>query len=457
MKIIILGAGQVGSSITEHLAREENDITVVDNHSEQLKLLRERLDIRTVYGNASHPDILQKAGIEDADLILAVTNSDETNMIACQIAHSLFHTPTRLARIRSPDYLSHPALFSPESVPIDFIISPEDLVTTFIQHLVEQPGVLQIVDFAEGKVQLVAVRTQLGAPLSGCALSDLEREMPKIKIRVVAIFRKGRAITPEGDTKIEADDEVFFLAAAKHIRAVTSAFRRSDKKNRKVIIAGGGNIGIQLTQALESDFHVKVIEIDQDRCRFLAETLHKSIILRGDAADADLLTGEGIEKADIFCAVTNDDEANILSSLLAKRLGARKVITLINRASYVDIAQETAIDIAVSPAQVTIGALLAHVRRGDVVAVHSLRKGAAEAIEIVAHGDDQTSHVVGRELRELPLPKGATIGGIVRGDELIIPHHDTIVEPDDHVILFLADKQHVVEVERLFQVAITFL
>lgn len=457
MKIIILGAGQVGSSIAEHLAREANDITVVDKLMDQLKLLQERLDVRTVYGHASHPDVLIKAGIGDADLILAVTNSDETNMIACQIAHSLFRTPTRLARIRAPDYLLNPELFSPDAVPIDFIISPEQLVTTYIQHLIEQPGVLQILDFAGGKAQLVAVRAHQGGPLVGHALSSLVKQMPKAESRVVAIFRKNHAITPEGGTRIEADDEVFFLAARKHIPKVVSAFRRSDKPNKRVIIAGGGNIGSQLAKSLESDFHVKVIELDPERCRLLAENLHRAIIFNGDAADAGLLMGEGIEETDIFCAVTNDDEANILSSLLAKRLGARKVIALINRASYVDIAQGAEIDIAVSPAQVTIGALLAHVRRGDVVAVHSLRKGAAEAIEIIAHGDSQTSHVVGRTIDELQLPKGTTIGGIVRNDELIFPHHDTVIEQEDHVILFLGDKHQIVDVERLFQVAITFI
>lgn len=457
MKIIILGAGQVGRSIAENLSTEANDITVVDNHFDHLQLLQEGLNVNTVVGHASHPNILFKAGVEDADLILAVTNNDETNMIACQIAHSLFHTPIRLARVRSPDYLFHPELFASEAVAIDFIISPEQLVTTFIQHLIEQPGVLQILDFAEGKAQLVAVRAYHGRPLVGQALSSLTKQMPKIQTRVVAIFRQGRPISPDGNTVIEVDDEVFFLASRKHIPTVVTAFRRSDKPNRRIIIAGGGNIGKQLAKSIEKNYHVKVIEFDQDRCRHLAETLHGTIILHGDAADAELLTGEDIGQTDIFCAVTNDDEANILSSLLAKRLGVRKVITLINRASYVDLAQGGVIDIAVSPAQITIGALLAHVRRGDVVAVHSLRRGAAEAIEIIAHGDRQTSYVVGRTIQELPLPEGTTIGGIVRGDELIFPHHDTVIEAEDHAIVFLADKQQIVEVERLFQVAITFL
>ena len=457
MNIIILGAGQVGSSVARILAGETNDITVVDQRPELLCELQDKLDIRTVVGHASHPDVLLRAGIADADLILAVTNSDETNMIACQVAHSLYRTPTRLARVREADYLNHCELFSKDAVPIDFIISPEQLVTTFIQHLIEQPGVLQILDFADGRAQLVAVRAHHGGPLVGHALRTLHQALPGIETRVVAIFRKGRAISPDGDTVIESEDEVFFLAASRDIPKVVAAFRRSDKPNRRVIIAGGGNIGRQLAEHLETKFHVKIIETDASRSRELAELLHKTIILNGDAADEELLLQEDIEETDVFCALTNDDEANILSSMLAKRLGARKVISIINRTSYVDLAQGAAIDIAVSPQQITIGALLAHVRRGDVVAVHSLRRGAAEAIEAIAHGDYRTSKVVGRRIDELPLPKGAVVGAIARGDKLVFPHHETVVEQGDHVILFLSDKRIIAEVEQLFQVSITFL
>lgn len=457
MKIIILGAGQVGSSVAKSLVSEANDITVVDQDPLLLKMLQERIDIRTIVGYASHPEVLRRAGIEDADMILAVTNSDETNMLACQIAHSLFHTPRRLARVRSPAYLAHPELFTLRSVPIDFIISPEQLMATFIHHLITQPGVLQILDFAEGKAQLVAVQAHHGGPFVGNELRSLPQRLPKVKTRVVAIFRRNRPIIPDGETVIEADDEVFFLAARRDIPAIVAAFRRSDKPYRRVIIAGGGNIGKQLAELTESDYHVKIIEHDRGRCQHLAGTLHRSIVLHGDAADADLLKEEAIEETDIYCAVTNDDEANILSAILARRMGARKVVSIINRSSYVELAQGTAVDIAISPAQVTIGALLAHIRRGDVVAVHSLRRGAAEAIEVIAHGDRQTSQVVGRRIDELPLPEGTTIGAIVRGNAVIFSHGDTVIEPEDHVILFLSDKQRVIDVERLFHVAITFI
>jgi trk system potassium uptake protein TrkA len=457
MKIIILGAGQVGSTVAQTLASEANDITVVDQNPHLLTVLQEHTDIRTITGQASYPDVLQQAGIEDADMILAVTNSDEINMIACQIAHSLFHTPLRLARVRARNYLAYPKLFTPDAVPVNFIISPEQLVVTFIQHLIESPGVLQILDFADGKAQLVAVQAHRGGALIGQELRALHGLIPAVETRVVAVFRRDRAIIPEGDTVIEAGDEIFFLAAKRDIPAVVEAFRRSDKPNRRIIIAGGGNIGMRLAETIERNYHVKIIEIDPARCRILAESLHRTVVLHGDAADQDLLIQEDIEDTDLYCAVSNDDEANILSAMLAKRLGARKVVSIINRSSYVELAQGTAVDIALSPALVTIGALLAHIRRGDVVAVHSLRRGAAEANEVIAHGDHDTSQVVGRRIDELPLPEGTMIGVIARGEKLVFPHRETVIESQDHVVLFLADKRRIVDVERLFQVSITFV
>ncbi len=457
MKIIILGAGQVGSTVAQALASEANDITVVDQCPELLRALQEHLDIRTVLGHASHPSVLVQAGIEDADLMLAVTNSDETNMVACQMAYSLFHTPMRLARVRSSDYLDQEGLFTQQAVPVNFIISPEERVTSFIQKLVNQPGALQILDFIDGKVQLVAVRAYYGGPLVGHSLASLDAQLPGIEIRVVAVYRRDRAILPDGNTVIEADDEVFFLAERRHIPRVVETFRLSDKPYRRILIAGGGNIGKRLAAALENDYRVKVIERDGERCRHLAECLHRTIILHGDAGDADLLKSEAIRETDVYCAVTDDDEANILSAMLAKRLGAHKSISIINRPSYVDLAQGTAVDVAVSPAQVTIGSLLTHIRKGDVVAVHSLRRGAAEAIEMIAHGDSKTSKVVGRRVDALKLPKNTMIGVIARGDRIVFPHHDTMIEAEDHVVLFVAEKQQIGAVERLFQVSVGFL
>lgn len=457
MKIIILGAGQVGSSVAANLASEANDITIVDVDSKLLHELQDRLDLRTVTGLASHPDILLRAGAEDADMILAVTNSDETNMVACQVAQSLFRTPTKIARVRAREYLYYPQLFGQDAIPVDVMISPEQVVIDYMRRLITHPGALQVLDFADGLVQLVAVKAYYDGPLVGQALRKIREHMPNVDTRVAAIFRRGTPIMPEGETVIEADDEVFFIAATKDIRKVMGELRRVDRPNKRIIIAGGGNIGKGLAQSLENDFHVKLIDHNSRNARKISEILERTIVLHGDAADEELLLEENITSTDVYCAVTNDDEANILSAMLAKRLGARQVMSLINRASYVDLVESGDIDIAISPHQAMIGSLLAHVRRGDVAMVHSLRRGAAEAIEAVAHGDRHSSKVVGRAIEDIKLPPGTSIGAIVRGEEVIIAHHDTVIEAEDHVILFLVDKRRVIDVERLFQVGITFL
>jgi trk system potassium uptake protein TrkA len=456
MKIIILGAGQVGGTLAEHLAIEQNDITVVDDNSEKLRALQDRLDIRTVSGHASHPNTLYQAGAEDADMLIAVTNSDEINMMACQIAHTLFHTPTKISRVRSPYYLSHPELFTSDHVPVDVLIGPEQLVTKSIRELIANPGALQVLDFADGLVQLVAVKAYYGGPLVGQELQQIRDHVPDVDTRVAAIFRRDHAITPEGTTVVEADDEVFFIAAKKNIRAVMSELRRLDKPYKRVMIAGGGNIGSRLALAIDGEYQLKVIERSYSRCRELSEQLKHAVVLNGNASDTELLASENIEKTDVFCALTNNDEANIMVAMLAKRMGARKVITLITNPAYVDLLQGDEIDIALSPQQITIGSLLTHVRRGDISNVHSLRRGAAEAIEVTAHGDSRSSRVVGRRLDEIKLPEGVTIGAVVRGKEVLIAHRHIEIETDDHVILFLLDKQQINEVERLFQVGFSF-
>ncbi|MEO5343385.1 MAG: Trk system potassium transporter TrkA [Gammaproteobacteria bacterium SHHR-1] len=458
MKILILGAGQVGFSVAQQLAGEANDITVIDRNTKLLAEMQDRLDIRTVHGHAANPEVLRQAGAEDTELVVAVTNSDETNMVACQVMYTLFRTPTRIARVRSVEYLQEPGLFSPSALPIDVLISPEQIVSDYILRVIEHPGALQVLDFAEGKVRLVGLRAYYGGPLVSHQLRELRQRMKGADARVAAIYRKGRAIKPEGETVIEAEDEVFFIAASRNIRRVMSELRRSEKTYRRIIIAGGGNIGMRLARALQDNYRVKVIEREQKIAQRVSERLTQTIVLHGDAADGDLLLEENIENTDVFIAVTNDEEANILSAMLAKRLGARKVMSLINRPAYVDLVEDTGqIDIAISPQQATIGSLLTHVRQVDVSAVHSLRKGAAEAIEAVAHGDSNSSRVVGRRIDELHLPEGVSIGAIVRGEEVIIAHHDTRIEAEDHVILFLVNKSKVNEVVRLFQVGITFV
>ena len=457
MKIIILGAGQVGGSLAAELASEANDITVVDTDAVRLRALGDRLDIRTVQGRGSLPTVLRQAGADDADMLIAVTSSDETNMVACQVAYSLFRTPTKIARIRESAYLTRSGLFGNEAVPVDVLISPEQAVTTYIKRLIQFPGALQVLDFAEGKVQLVAVRAYHGGPLVGQELRYLRQHMPGVDTRVAAIFRRDRPITPQGDTVIEADDEVFFIAASQDIRAVMSELRRVEKSNKTVMIAGGGNIGERLAEAIETRYRVKIIENNRARADYLSQNLDRAIVLYGSASDRELLVDENIEEVDIFCAVTNDDEANIMSSLLAKRLGARRVMALINNPAYVDLVQGGQIEIAISPSQATIGTLLAHVRRGDIVNVYSLRRGAAEAIEVIAHGDARSSKVVGKAISEIKLPPGTTIGAVVRDEQVLIAHDTTVIESEDHVILFVIDKKHIRDVERLFQVGLTFL
>ena len=460
MKIVILGAGQVGSTLAENLAGEANDITVVDTDPQLLATLQERLDLRTVQGHASHPEVLRRAGCDDADMLIAVTDVDEINLLACKIAHTLFRTPTKIARVRSADYLKDAsALFSQEALAVDMCISPEQLVTEYIQRLIEYPGALQVVDFADGLVRLVGVRAYYGGPLVSRQLKELPQHLPAgVDARVAAIYRRGRAILPEGDTIIEAEDEVFFVAAAEHIPKIIAELRRHDKPVKRVMIAGGGNIGLRLAKALENKVQVKLIEKDKNRARQLATELDHAVVLVGDAANEALLIEENIDDIDVFCSITNDDEANVLSSMLAKRLGAGKALALINRMAYVDLVEEnSAVDIAISPQQSTVSALLAHVRRGDVVRVHTLRRGAAEAIEAIAHGDAKSSKVVGRSIEEIKMPAGTTIGAIVRGQEVIIVHHNTIIQAEDHIILFIVDKKKTREVEKLFQVGFSFM
>lgn len=482
MKIIILGAGQVGSTVAESLVSEANDITMVDIDPLRLTLLQDRLDLRTVVGNASYPSVLINAGAHDADMVLAVTEHDETNLVACKLAATLFNTPTKIARIRSTEYSAYPEIFSAKNFCVDFAINPEQILTEYIEKLIEFPEALQVLDFASGKVSLVAVRALKGGSLVGQQLQQLRKHVPNVDSRVAAIFRRDRPIIPEGDTVIEAEDEVFFIAATQDIRIVMRELRKMDNPVKHVMIAGGGRTGRRLGATLEKDYRVKIIERNHQACERLASELSDALILHGDVTDETLLEDENIAEMDMFCALTNDDENNIMSALLAKRMGAHKVIALINRGAYVDLVQSGVIDIAISPAQVTIGSLLAYVRHGDVAAVHSLRRGAAEALELVVHGDAKSSNVVGRRIDEIKLPKGATIGAIVRGlpkpeglfgespsleqgkiahedgtIKVIIAHHDTIIESEDHVILFVINRKMIREIERLFQVNVGFL
>ena len=475
MKILILGAGQVGASVAEVLASEANDITIIDQNRESLAALADRLDVRTVVGNAAYPSVLREAGIEDTDLLVAVTQSDQTNLVACKIARSMFNVSTRIARLRSADFLDGD-LLSPDNFAVDHAISPEQDITDYIVKLIEFPEALQVLEFAAGTVTLIGVRAYPGGLLVGKAIRDMRSHLPPgVDARIAAIFREHQPLDPDGNTVIEPGDEVFVLAATGHIRTVMQELRRMQQPVRRVMIAGGGNIGARVAAVLEKRYQVKLIERERTRAEVVAGQLGGTLVLHGEATDENLLAQENIDEIDMFLALTNDDEDNIMAASLAKRLGCERVLALINRRAYADMVQGGPIDIGLSPAQVSIGSLLTAVRRGDVARVHSLRRGAAEALELVAHGDKATSKVVGRRIEELPVIKGAHIGAIVRRsrapevvakdgflvdeyvDRVIIPHHDTVIESDDHVIVFCTRKRQVVEVERLFQVAFGFM
>ncbi|HWM29405.1 MAG TPA: Trk system potassium transporter TrkA [Woeseiaceae bacterium] len=458
MKILILGAGQVGSSAAYHLSREEaNEVTVVDMRPDVLRELQDRLDIRTVVGHAAYPDVLDRAGANDADIVIALTDSDETNLVACQVAYTLYHTPTKIARIRSAEYMNTRSLFTQDAFPVDLRISPEQLVCEYIEQLILYPGALQVLEFAEGRVRLVGAIADRNGPMAGQKISVLKQHVPNAEGRIAAIYRNGTALEVNPDTVIEEGDEVFFVAARQDVRVFMSEMRKLEEPVRRVVIAGGGNIGLRLALALEQNNQVKLIERDPRRAKTISEQLNKAIVLVGDAADEELLLEENIDNVDVFCGLTNAEEANILSAMLAKRLGAHKVMALINRASYVELVESGTIDIAISPQQITIGSLLAHVRRGDVVKVHSLRRGSAEAIEAIAHGTKEGSKVVGRRIDEIELPRGSSIIAVARGETVIVTSNDTVIETDDHVIMFMTDRRKIERLEELFQVDVAFV
>ncbi|MGB4468649.1 MAG: Trk system potassium transporter TrkA [Azovibrio sp.] len=476
MKIVILGAGQVGASVAESLVSEENDITIVDSDAARIAALQDRLDLRAITGNAAYPSVLRSAGTEDADLVIAVTQSDQTNLVACKIAQSLFNVPTRIARLRSRDFLEDPQLLSPDNFAVDFAICPEQIITDYVVRLIEFPEALQVLEFARGRVSLVAVRAFEDGLLVHKPVRKMKEHLPLgMEARIAAIYRQDQAIIPSGETHILPGDEVFVLAADEHIRPVLRELRRMTNPVQRIMIAGGGNIGLRVAATLEKHYEVKIIENVRSRSEYIASNLKGALVLFGDATDEELLEQENIAEMDLFLALTNDDEDNIMAASLAKRMGCNRVVALINRRAYADMVQGGPIDIGISPAHVSIGTLLAHVRRGDVTTVHSLRRGAAEALELVAHGDLNSSKVVGRRIADIPWPKGVTVAALVRDFEHVEPvhvrddgtvdrrsgrveiaHGDTVIQSGDHVIVFCIQKKLVRQVEQLFQVGFHF-
>ena len=449
MKIVILGAGQVGTSFAEHFAKENNDITVVDHDINQLNPLNEHLDIRTVVGFASHPNILQLAGASEADLLIAVTGQDETNMVACQIAHHVFRVPKKVARVRSIQYSAHTSLFTENKLAIDILISPGNLVKEEIKQSIIHPDTEHVLDFADGALELVTLRTKIGGLLLQKSLSEIPSINPHDPCKVVAIYREREPIDLSGGTYVHPGDEVYFLSKPQGTDANIALFHPVSPKPSRIIIAGGGNIGTSLAASLEKNFHVKIIEHNLSNVEKLSNTLTKAIVLKGSAVDQSLLIHENIMNTDIFCAVTNNDESNIISCLLAKNLGVKKTIALISHEYYYDIVHSH-IDVIISPQATTISSILSHIRRGDVAKVHSLKLGDAEAIEIVAHGSKANSFAISKPIAKLKLPKGTRFGAMIRGNEIYMHDDNVEIQEGDHLIFFLQDKTALSKLESLF-------
>lgn len=470
MKILILGSGQVGSTIAQELAAmPHHDVTIIDLDEGALKNISSRLDVQTMVGNGSSPIMLEAAGAQDTDMLLALTRSDETNLVACRLAADLFNIPQRIARVRAADYLEygleeddieHAQTLSSslEAFAVTDSIHPEQLVTQHLVGLLSYVRALQVLPFAQDKVRLVIAQTKAGDRIIGKLPLMIQDELPENSdCQICAIYRNNRLIVPDAHTIIEEGDEICFIVDSAHMSSVMYVLFDFKQSNHRVMIAGGGNIGYRLAKKLENNFNIKIIENNEKRAEWLADKLDNTLILQGSATDESLLEREYIDEVDVFCALTNDDENNIMSSLLAKNLGAKRVISIINRSRYVDLLTGNQIDIVVSPHQITIGSVLAHIRRGDVAAVYPLRHGTAEAIEVVVHGDERTSALVGRCVGEVKWPQGCTIAAIVREDEVIMGHRqEQVLRDNDHLIFFVARRRVLRELEKLIQVKMGF-
>ena len=458
MKVLIVGAGRVGSSVAENLVSEANDITIIDSDSARLSELQERFDLRGVVGDGSQVATLRKAGADDTDLMIACAENDAINLVACKIARKVFNIPRRIARVRSPELPEMPELMGEEGFCIDAVISPEGCVTDYLIKLIEYPEALQVVELADGRVSVITARVGQGGSMANHALGDLRAMNPEVNARVVDVLRDGKSLVVTPETVVRPGDEILFIVDTAHAHQAVQQMRLASRAVRRVMIAGGGNIVARVARHLaEQGYSVRIIDANLARCEHLAASLPDNVlVLHGSGTDEALLERENIEDMDTWLALTNDDEDNIMSSLLAKKLGARRVIALINRQAYGELMQGSHIDIAVSPSQATMSELLRYVRRGDVVAAHRLRMGAAEVMEAVAHGDRKSSKVVGRHLHEVDLPRGASIGAIVRQEQIIMPDAHTVIQAGDHVVVFVASRQQMPKVEKLFQVSASF-
>ena len=456
MKVIIAGAGQVGFAIARYLANENNEVTVIDQRPELLRKVGDTLDVRCVAGFASHPTVLEQAGAGDADMIIAVTAGDEVNMIACQVAHSLFNVTKTIARVRQQSYLqpmwSH--LFSRDRLPIDVIISPEIEVARAITRRLQVPGAIEVIPLADDRVRLIGVRCTEETPLVHTPLRQLTVLFPDLNIVVIGIIRKGRAIVPTAEDRMLPGDEVMFVADTRHMARAMAAFGHEEEEARRIVVFGGGNIGLCLAQqieALPSGVTCKMIEQDRGKAEEAARALN-SIVLHGDVLDGAMLAEANVGAAETVVAVTNDDETNILSALLAKRMGCGRVMALINKGDYSTLMSELGVDVVVDPRAITVSRILHHVRRGRIHSVHSLREGFGELIEADAM---ETSPLVGKPLKDIRMPPGVLLGAVVRDGKVINPRGNTVVQVNDRVVLF-APASAIKKVEKMFSVSLEY-
>ncbi len=457
MKVIVCGAGQVGFGIAKQLAAENNDVTVIDQSPQLVQRVSDILDVRAIVGHGAHPDVLERAGASDADMLIAVTFHDEVNMVACQVAHSVFNVPTKIARIRSQSYLQagFQDLFARDHMPIDVIISPELEVGRAVLRRLAVPGALDILEFADGVVNVVGVMIEDDCPIINTPLRQLTELFPDLKARVVGIVRKGNLFVPHSEDQMIVGDEVYFAADQKEVRRTLVIFGHEEQEARKVLLVGAGNIGLYVAQELEkknSGVRVKVLERSRDRAVFAADRLQRTIVLNGDGLEPELLREAGVQETEMIVALTNDDQANILTCVLAKREGCARALSLINNQTYSPLMRSLGIDAFLNPRATTVSHILRHVRRGRIRGLQAVHDGAAEVIEAEAL---ETSPLVGRPLREVELPDGLIVGAIVRDGEVITPRGATEIRAGDKVIMF-AQRDQVPTVEQMFRVSLEF-
>ena len=449
MKVLILGAGRVGGSLASSLVNSNYDVSIVDLDKSTLSELEDKLDILTVEGHASHPISIKKAGADDSTTVIAVTSDDEVNLIACQVAKRNFKVKKTICRLSEKSYTENLDIFG-ENI-VDIVISPETEVMNHLKELINHPGTEQIEKFADGKVNLVSVKAKKKGKLVGRELKGIKEDMPDTDAFVASIYRKGKPFIPSGETVIKDGDEIYFVSSATNIDQIVNEFREKIDIYSRIMIVGGGKIGYSLAKELETNYKIKIIDSDKQKCKELSKKLDKTIVLSGSATDEDLLKSENISNIDIFCALTDDDETNLMSSLLAKKMGAKKTMIILNNQSYLGLVPGF-IDIYIAPFRLTVSSVLQDLRESDVTQDVLLKMDTgAEAIEGVVHANEFTSSLFGKSLKEIPLPEGASIGAVVRHGELLMPGSAVELSINDHLIIFLANKDMVSEVEVLFK------